>query len=60
MLGAQCAFTAAELRTGEPATTNAHDATWQPAARTSLARIRSLAPCTIHLSHDPEITSWIS
>lgn len=57
VLGAQCAFTSAELRTGEPATTNAHDATWQPAARASLARLRSLAPCTIHLSHDPDITN---
>jgi glyoxylase-like metal-dependent hydrolase (beta-lactamase superfamily II) len=57
VLGAQCAFAAAELRTGEPATTNLHDPTWQAAARASLARLRSLAPCTIHLSHDPAITA---
>jgi glyoxylase-like metal-dependent hydrolase (beta-lactamase superfamily II) len=53
VLGAQCAFTATELRTGDPAATNAHDPTWLPTARASLARLRALAPCTVHLSHDP-------
>lgn len=54
VLAAQCAFRTAELRTGNPASTNLHDDTWADAARHSLARIRALAPATVHLSHDPE------
>jgi N-acyl homoserine lactone hydrolase len=55
VLGAQCAFRAAEVRTGEPGVTNLHDGSWAAVARASLARIRSLAPATVHLSHDPDI-----
>jgi glyoxylase-like metal-dependent hydrolase (beta-lactamase superfamily II) len=54
VLAAQCAFTAAELRSGVPATSNLHDETWESPARDSLGRIRSLAPVTCHLSHDPD------
>jgi glyoxylase-like metal-dependent hydrolase (beta-lactamase superfamily II) len=56
VLAAQCAFTAAELRTGVPAPSNLHDETWEEPARDSLRRIRSLAPVVCHLSHDPEVT----
>jgi len=55
VLGAQCAFRAAEVRTGEPASTNLHDESWMDAARRSLARIRSYGPATVHLSHDASI-----
>ncbi len=54
VLAAQCAFAAAELRSGVPATSNLHDETWEGPARESLRLIRSLAPVTCHLSHDPE------
>ena len=53
VLGAQCAFRCAEVRSGEPSTTNLHDETWRDAARESLAHIRSLRPVTVELSHDP-------
>jgi hypothetical protein len=52
VLAAQCAYRAAELRTGVPSATNAAD---QEAGRHSLARIRALAPVICHLSHDPEV-----
>lgn len=55
ILGGQCAFTTAELRTGTPSPTNLHDPTWQAAAADSLARLRAQAPCLIHVSHDPEV-----
>jgi glyoxylase-like metal-dependent hydrolase (beta-lactamase superfamily II) len=55
VLAAQCAFTAAELRSGIPAASNLHDETWEERARHSLGRIRSLAPVTCHLSHDPTV-----
>ena len=58
VLGAQCAFTAAEMRAGEPADANLHDATWRPAARESLARVRAARPDAVHLSHDPQVVSW--
>ena len=54
VLAAQCAFAAAELRSGVPATSNLHDETWEGPARESLRLIRSLAPVTCHLSHDPD------
>ena len=54
VLGAQCAFRAAELRSGEPSPTNLHDESWRDAARESLARVRALAPLVAHLSHDAE------
>ncbi|HXH58573.1 MBL fold metallo-hydrolase [Iamia sp.] len=57
VLVAQCAYRASELRTGEPGLTNLHDDSWQDAARDSLARVRSLAPLTAQLSHDPEIVT---
>jgi glyoxylase-like metal-dependent hydrolase (beta-lactamase superfamily II) len=55
VLGAQCAFTATEVRTGEPAGTNLHDESWRTAARGSLARVRALRPTAVHLSHDASI-----
>jgi glyoxylase-like metal-dependent hydrolase (beta-lactamase superfamily II) len=55
VLAAQCAFTAAELRSGVPAASNLHDETWEGPARESLGRIRSLAPTICHLSHDRTI-----
>ena len=55
VLGAQCAFRATEIHTGEPAPTNLHDESWRDAARESLARLRALGPTTVHLSHDPTI-----
>ncbi len=55
VIAAQCAFRAAELRTGEPAAANCYDETWEIDARKSLERLRALAPLTAHLSHDPEI-----
>ena len=54
VLAAQCAYRAAEVRTGEPAPANLHDAEWRDAARESLRRVRSLGPATVHLSHDVE------
>jgi N-acyl homoserine lactone hydrolase len=59
VIAAQCAFGASELRTGEPASSNLHDETWEVAARDSLQRLRSLAPFTAHLSHDPEIVAIV-
>jgi glyoxylase-like metal-dependent hydrolase (beta-lactamase superfamily II) len=55
VLGAQCAFRAQEVSTGEPASTNLHDESWRDAARESLARLRRLGPATVQLSHDPAI-----
>ena len=55
VLGAQCAFRAAEVLTGEPADTNLHDESWRDSARESLARLRALGPTTVHLSHDAAI-----
>ena len=55
VLAAQCAFTAAELRSGLPAASNLHDDTWAGPARRSLERLRDLAPVTCHLSHDPDV-----
>jgi glyoxylase-like metal-dependent hydrolase (beta-lactamase superfamily II) len=55
VLGAQCAFRASEVQTGEPAETNLHDESWRDAARESLARLRAFGPTTVHLSHDPAI-----
>jgi glyoxylase-like metal-dependent hydrolase (beta-lactamase superfamily II) len=52
VLAAQCAYRAAELRSGVPSASNATDL---EAGRESLARIRALAPVTCHLSHDPEV-----
>ena len=59
VLAAQCAFRAAELRTGEPAASNCHDEASEVAARDSLQRLRALAPLTAHLSHDPEIVAIV-
>jgi N-acyl homoserine lactone hydrolase len=55
VLGAQCAFRAHEVSTGEPADTNLHDESWRAAARESLARVRRLGPATVQLSHDPTV-----
>jgi len=57
VIAAQCAFRAAELRTGEPVASNLNDEAWEVAARGSLQRLRALAPLTAHLSHDPEIVA---
>ncbi|MHB8665495.1 MAG: N-acyl homoserine lactonase family protein [Acidimicrobiales bacterium] len=57
VLAAQCAYRASELQTGEPGPTNLHAASWADTARRSLQRIRSLAPLTAQLSHDPAIVS---
>jgi N-acyl homoserine lactone hydrolase len=54
VLATQCAYRASELRTGQASRTNVHDDARQAVAGQSLDRIRSLAPATIHLSHDPE------
>lgn len=59
VIAAQCAFRAAELRTGEPVASNLHDKTWQVTARDSLQRLRALAPLTAHLSHDPDIVAIV-
>jgi N-acyl homoserine lactone hydrolase len=55
VLAAQCAFRAAELRTGKPASSNSHSDAFSDAAEKSLARILAMAPITVHLSHDPEV-----
>lgn len=55
VLAAQCAFVAAELRSGVPARSNLHDEAWDEPARESLRRVRALAPVACHLSHDPEV-----
>jgi N-acyl homoserine lactone hydrolase len=60
VIAAQCAFRAAELRTGEPVASNCYDETWEVDARESLERLRALAPFTAHLSHDPEIVEIVS
>jgi N-acyl homoserine lactone hydrolase len=52
VLGAQCAFRADEVHTGEPSAANVHDPSWEAAARASLTRVRDLAPCVVELSHD--------
>jgi glyoxylase-like metal-dependent hydrolase (beta-lactamase superfamily II) len=57
VLGAQCAYRASELRTGQPGASNLHDHSWQDAARRSLERIRSMAPLAAQLSHDPDIVA---
>jgi N-acyl homoserine lactone hydrolase len=57
VLAAQCAYTAAELRSGQPRASNLYDETWEAAARDSLDRLRGLAPCTAHLSHDEEVVT---
>ncbi len=59
VIAAQCAFRAAELRSGEPVASNCHGETWEVAARDSLERVRALAPVTAHLSHDPEIVEIV-
>ncbi len=59
VIAAQCASRAAELRTGEPVASNCHGEGWEVAARHSLQRLRSLAPFTAHLSHDPEIVAVV-
>ncbi len=55
VIAAQCAFRAAEIRTGEPVASNCYDDTWEVDARKSLDRLRALAPFSAHLSHDSEI-----
>jgi hypothetical protein len=57
VIAAQCAFRAEELRSGQPAASNLHDETWESAARDSLRHLRTLAPLTAQLSHDPEIVT---
>lgn len=52
VLAAQCAFSRAELESGEPSPSNLHDPSWLDAARTSLARVRGLGARDIRLSHD--------
>jgi glyoxylase-like metal-dependent hydrolase (beta-lactamase superfamily II) len=59
ILAAQSAYRAEELRSGQPASSNLHDASWADAARDSLQHLRALAPFTAHLSHDPEIVSFV-
>ena len=56
-LAGQCAFRASELRSGQPSPTNLDDDTCHDTASASLARIRSLAPIDVHLSHDTEVVS---
>ena len=57
VLAAQCAYQSEELRSGQPAISNLYDETWLDAAHDSLQRLRSFAPFTAHLSHDPEIVT---
>ena len=57
VLAAQCAFRAAELRTGEPAAPNCFSDEWEAAARASLARLRALTPFRAHFSHDSEVAT---
>jgi hypothetical protein len=58
VLAAQCAYRAQELRSGQPASSNLHDASWADVARDSLQRLGALTPFTAHLSHDPEIVTF--
>jgi glyoxylase-like metal-dependent hydrolase (beta-lactamase superfamily II) len=55
VLGAQCAFRAREVHSGEPEDTNLHHEGWRAAARESLARLRACGPARMQLSHDPEV-----
>ena len=55
VVAAQCAYRAEELRSGQPSTSNLYDESWLDVAQDSLRHIRALAPCTTHLSHNPEI-----
>lgn len=57
VLAAQCAFRAAELRSGQPSAANLHDPSLAEVARHSLHRLRALAPTAVHLSHDTEIVA---
>jgi glyoxylase-like metal-dependent hydrolase (beta-lactamase superfamily II) len=59
ILAAQCAYRANELLSGQPASSNLHDASWADAARDSLQHLRALAPFAAHLSHDPEIVTIV-
>lgn len=59
VVAAQCAYRAEELRSGQPSTSNLYDESWLDVAQDSLRRIRALAPCTAHLSHDPEIVAIV-
>jgi glyoxylase-like metal-dependent hydrolase (beta-lactamase superfamily II) len=55
VLAAQCAYRADELRSGQPSAANARDPSWLAAAEASLARVRQLAPCSVHFSHDATV-----
>jgi glyoxylase-like metal-dependent hydrolase (beta-lactamase superfamily II) len=60
LLAAQCAFTAADLRRGvtsatDPAGSADSAESAEDPTQASLRRVRSLAPVTCHLSHDPEV-----
>jgi N-acyl homoserine lactone hydrolase len=55
VLGGQCAYRSVEILTGEPGETNLHDTTWREVARDSIARVRALQPCEVHLSHDASV-----
>ena len=54
VIAAQCAYRAEELRSGQPSTSNLFDESCFDVAQDSLRRLRALAPCTAHLSHDPD------
>ena len=55
VLAAQCAYRAAEVRSGVPAASNLHGDEWHGAASESLRRVRALGPAQVQLSHDAEI-----
>ncbi len=59
VVAAQCAYRAEELRSGQPSASNLYDESWLDVAQDSLLRVRALAPCTAHLSHDPETVALV-
>jgi glyoxylase-like metal-dependent hydrolase (beta-lactamase superfamily II) len=57
VLGAQCAYGAAEIESGVPSAANLDEPASRDVAQASLERIRSLRPTVVHLSHDAEVVT---
>lgn len=55
VLGGQCCYDCYEFGGNSPAVADVHDDSWLPAARRSVARLRSLDPDVAHFSHDRSI-----
>jgi N-acyl homoserine lactone hydrolase len=56
VIAAQCVFRNSAWRS-DPERTNLHEASWEPQARESIARLRALKPKRVLLSHDEPLTA---